>query len=261
MTTGDPASRLARLDRLYAFYDGFLAGEGPLACREGCAACCTADVVLTSLEAYALVTRLTPRQRTDLEAALAAAPLEAGFRPGFTTNTLAEICARGEEPPDEKAPQGTHRCPLLANDRCPIYPLRPFGCRCLVSRRDCRERGWAEVEDRLVTLNTVFLQVLEHVDRPGWQGSFADLLRLMLMPGSAAAYAAGRLDGASCGLLPNRPLKVLMVPPKHRPALTPLVAALRPLVAREPGSGQQALDKQASGCQARREPMGKAQRP
>ena len=24
-------------------------------------------------------------------------------------------------------------CPLLFNDACPIYTLRPFGCRCMVS--------------------------------------------------------------------------------------------------------------------------------
>jgi hypothetical protein len=229
--TPDLAARVALLDRLYTRYDGFLAGIDGLACREGCAACCTADVVLTSLEAHALITRLGPAQREGLEAALARGSTAEGFQPRVTTNGLADCCARGEAPPPETAPQGTGRCLLLRDERCPAYALRPFGCRCFVSRRTCRTTGCAEVDDVVLTVNTVFLQVLEHLDRPGCQGNFATLLALMSRPGPAAAYAAGHLDGHAWGLLPNRPLTILMVPPEHRGALAPLLGDLRRLLA------------------------------
>jgi hypothetical protein len=222
-------ARVALLDRLYALYDGFLAGIEGLACREGCAACCTADVVLTSLEAHALITRLAPAQRDGLTTALARGAPGGGFQPRVTTNGLADCCARDEAPPPEKAPQGTGRCLLLRDDRCPVYALRPLGCRCFVSRRACQVTGCAEVDALVLTVNTVFLQVLEHLDRPGCQGNFATVLALMSQPGSGVAYAAGRLDGRPFGLLPNRPLTVLMVPPEHRGALAPLLQALRRL--------------------------------
>ena len=62
-----------------------------------------------------------------------------GARPAgklLTTNALAELCAEGREPP-EPGGQDAGVCALLSDDRCPIYPLRPFNCRCFVSRVPC----------------------------------------------------------------------------------------------------------------------------
>ncbi len=198
--------KLGALRQVLAIYDEF-AGTLESTCRPGCSRCCTDRVAVTTLEVYALLGTLTAAQAERLVRA-------AGDRPAgelLTTNALAELCAEGREPPE--AEEGTAGvCPLLADERCPIYPLRPFNCRCFVSRTPCDEMGCAEVDEATVAVNTLFLQTIEHLDA-------AD-------PERSRAYREGALGCTDCGLAPNRPLRVLMVPPEHRARIDPLVARL-----------------------------------
>jgi hypothetical protein len=41
------------------------------------------------------------------------------------------------------------------------------------------------------------------------------------------AYAAGRLPCTGNGLIANRPMKVLMLPPEHRETVEPIMRQLR----------------------------------
>ncbi len=209
------------LRRVLAIYDEF-AGALETACRPGCSRCCTDRVTLTTLEACALLESLPAAQTERLIRS-------AGARSSgtvLTTNALAELCAAGREPP-EADDEAAGACPLLAGDLCPVYALRPFNCRCFVSRAACAEQGYAEVDEATVAVNTLFLQTIEHIDAGGCTGYLPDVVAALTDPEHAHAYREGTLGCADCGLAPNRPLRVLMVPPELRARIDPLVARLR----------------------------------
>jgi len=218
-------NKLAALSRVYDVYTGST-NQQDFACAEKCSHCCTTDVTLTTLEAYRLVKNMAPVEKNELERRLADAESVPRFRPAVTTNRLAEICAAGEEPPDEKKAGDATRCPLLVEDLCKQYELRPFHCRCMVSRKVCSETGSAEMADHLLALNTVFLQVIEHLDRPGCTGNLLDLLLQMQSAEFIEAYENGRCNCAERHLVANRPMTVLMVPPEHQERLAPVLCAL-----------------------------------
>lgn len=209
------------LRRVLAIYDEF-AGALETACRTGCSRCCTDRVTVTTLEACALLESLPAAQTERLIRS-------AGARSSgtvLTTNALAELCAAGREPP-EADDEAAGACPLLAGDLCPVYALRPFNCRCFVSRAACTEQGYAEVDEATVAVNTLFLQTIEHIDAGGCTGYLPDVVAALADPEHAQAYREGTLGCAACGLAPNRPLRVLMVPPEHRARIDLLVARLR----------------------------------
>jgi hypothetical protein len=213
--------KLETLRQVLALYDGF-AGTLETACRTGCSRCCTDRVTLTTLEACALLESLPAAQIERLIRS-------AGARSSgtvLTTSALAELCAEGREPP-EAGDEAAGGCPLLAGDLCPVYALRPFNCRCFVSRISCGEQGFAEVDEATVAVNTLFLQTIEHIDAGGCTGYLPDVVAVLADPGRSRAYREGVLGCTDCGLAPNRPLRVLMVPPEHRARIDPLVARLR----------------------------------
>jgi hypothetical protein len=209
------------LRRVLAIYDEF-AGALETACRPGCSHCCTDRVTVTTLEVAALLESLSAAQ-------IARLIRSAGARSSgtvLTTNAIAELCAAGREPP-EADDEAAGACPLLAGDLCPVYALRPFNCRCFVSRVACAEQGTAEVDEATVAVNTLFLQTIEHIDAGGCTGYLPDVVAALTDPEHAQAYREGTLGCTDCGLAPNRPLRVLMVPPEHRARIDLLVARLR----------------------------------
>jgi hypothetical protein len=140
--------------------------------------------------------------------------------PPLTVNRLAEILAAGDDPPETSPPNATGRCPLLRTRRCRAYFVRPFHCRAMVSRTPCKEGDAAEMTPFMVTVNTVFLQVIEHMDAGGYSGYMVDVLRYLFLskPGE---------DPKTFGLVPNRPLTVLMIPPEDRARMAPILSALQ----------------------------------
>ncbi len=197
-----------------------------VACRPGCSRCCTDRVSLTTLEALALLDGLPAREAEHL---LRVTEGRVGVRPSaeiVTTNAMAELCAEGREPPD---PGGVPlaACPLLTDDRCPVYGLRPFNCRCFVSRITCAAGAAAEVDDETIAVNTLFLQTIEHLDAGGCTGYLPDVLRALADPARRRSYRDGSFDCHAAGLVPNRPLRVLMIPPEHRDRIGRLIQRLR----------------------------------
>ena len=145
----------------------------------------------------------------------------------MTTNRLAQLCAQGVDPPEEEDNTDLQTCPLLSDHQCPIYELRPYGCRCLVSRHTCGEYGYAEIDDFVLSVNTVFLQTIEHVDAAGCSGNLVDVLQALSEENNREAYCSGTLHCSANKLTPNQPLEVLMIPPEHRTKMEPILQELR----------------------------------
>lgn len=219
-------SKLKILDQIYEVFDKFTASLD-LACKKYCDHCCTSGVILTTLEGYKIIDRLTSDSNTDVIQHIHSVSEVNCLRPQMTTNRLAQLCAQGGDPPEEADNSDLQTCPLLLDHQCPIYELRPYGCRCLVSRHNCGEKGYAEIDDFVLSVNTVFLQTIEHVDAGGCSGNLVDVLQAMSIGNNRAAYCSGSLHCSANKLIPNQPLEVLMIPPEHRTEMDPILQELR----------------------------------
>jgi len=217
--------KLAVLDEIYRIYEDFV-GKLELVCRRYCAHCCTRNVTLTSLEAYKLAEYLLLHGKKDLFEIPEAESHKKRFQPLMTINSLAAMCMRGEEPPQEENEASWGACPLLRNNECPVYVARPFGCRCLVSKQNCGETGYADTDPFVMTVNNVFLQYIEHVDTEGFSGNFTDMLLFMASENHRDQYGRGTLKSPD-KLIPNHPMPVLMIPPEHRGRIHPILKAIQ----------------------------------
>jgi hypothetical protein len=218
--------KLKALGRIFAVYDDFIRTQVS-ACRMHCHECCTTHVSLTTLEAYHICATLPAGESTKLISRIRAASGLKRFRPEVTTNALAEWCAGDEDLPPEREEFDREECPLLAEDLCSIYAFRPFNCRCFISRVPCAQNGYADVGDEVLAVNTLFLQTIEHLDADGCSGNMLDVLAVLASAKERASYAAGCLHCTGNGLIANRPMTVLMLPPAHRQAIDPIMKKLR----------------------------------
>lgn len=222
----DLSSKLAALDQVYEIYDHFISGLD-LACKKHCAHCCTTGVTLTTVEGYKIIQQLVSGGKKERWVEkIAQAAEQPHFQLKITTNQLAGLCAEGLDPPVEESIDW-NPCPFLTDSQCPIYAVRPFGCRCLVSRHDCGKEGCADTDEFVLSVNSVFLQTIEHLDAGGCTGNLLDMIGVMASQENRQHYENNRLNCANAGLIPNQPLKVLMIPPEHRSKMEPILASLR----------------------------------
>jgi Fe-S-cluster containining protein len=219
------SDKLTALGKVYGIYAEFTATLD-LACKKYCDQCCTTSVILTTVEGYKIFKALESAGDTRWIAKIRRSSAPERFQPKMTTNQLANLCAEGIEPPAEESPE-LRPCPFLTNRRCPIYNLRPFGCRCLVSRNDCGKEGYADMDDFTLSVNTLFLQAIEHLDGGGCTGNLIDVLDVMASEKNRQAYENNKLKCSTTGLIANQPLKVLMIPPEHRPKMDPILRSLQ----------------------------------
>lgn len=217
--------RLNVLNEIYRIYDDF-AGSLNTACKKYCAECCTINVTMTTLEGYLIARHILSSKRSDMFLHVQHAISKNRFKPRISTNGLADLCAKGDDPPGEENPHSNERCPLLKDDLCPIYRVRPFGCRCLISTHDCRKAGYAEVDPFVITVNTVFLQIIEHIDSIGFFGNFIDVLLLMAARENRKGFRMNTLKCPNSDFVSNLPASVLMIPPDHRNKIRPILDAL-----------------------------------
>ena len=224
----DLENRLAALGHIYDIYDEF-AATLDLACNKTCAHCCTSHVTLTTLEGYKIFNCLPSDSKAGLITEVKTKLDPNRFRPDLTTNQLAEFCAKGVEPPDQTDATASQVCFQLADSLCSIYELRPFGCRCLVSRNNCGETGYAEIDEFVLSVNTVFLQTIEHVDANGCTGNLVDVLKVLSSADYLDAYENKTLNCENTALISNHPLTALMIPPEHRHRMDPILNSLREL--------------------------------
>jgi hypothetical protein len=120
-------------------------------------------------------------------------------------------------------------CPLLIDEECSVYEYRPFGCRCFISTVNCAESGSAVVDDFVVTVNNIFMQVIEHTDSGRFSGNLADVLEFLEPAENRENLSSGQIRNPPPGLIKNHPLKILMIPPEHRGKAEPILDALRKL--------------------------------
>ncbi len=222
----DISSKLKILDQVYAIYDEFT-GSLDLDCRQYCDHCCTSNVSLTTLEGYKIMSGLSPDLAVDIIRKIKSAAGMERFRPQTTTNRLAKLYADGIDPMEDNISSNRSECMLLSDHQCPIYELRPYGCRCLVSRNNCGNTGYADIDDFVLSVNTVFLQIIEHVDACGCSGNLIDILWTLSDDIKRGNYCNSALHCSANRLIPNQPLEVVMIPPEHRQKMEPILEKLR----------------------------------
>ncbi|MCB2192616.1 MAG: YkgJ family cysteine cluster protein [Deltaproteobacteria bacterium] len=189
------------LRALYRFQAGVEATR-QVACAPGCAACCTDQVFLTSLEGDLLREELERLGRQDI-----VERLEPGAAPAYTCNQLARLCLEQKEPPQESAPgRAPGVCSLLEEGRCAVYEVRPLACRVMASRETCGVGGQAQGDPWWFTLDTALLQIAEHLNLGGVYGVLGTVL--------TCEKNAGEEE-----LLPCEPLPGLVAPPEHQARL------------------------------------------
>lgn len=217
--------RLDILNKIYELYKD-VAKNLDVACKKYCSACCTPNVTMTSLEGYLIADHMISNGQADLFETIQAKTSKNRFKPKITVNRIADLCMKGGNPPDEEAKHSDKSCPALKDNLCPIYEVRPFGCRCFMSKLDCSKAGSAEVDSFVMTLNTLFMQFVEQIDFMGFSGNFADVLLLMASRENRDDYKKNILKHPGTDFVSNLKIKVLMVPPEHRKKIKPVIDAL-----------------------------------
>lgn len=205
-------SDFERLSRLYAYYDE-VAAEFQVVCAEGCAVCCTRSVWVTRLEARWLLSRLSAdRIQWVCRSLQEAGRNEAHSVPKMSLlaslTVVEEVETLKEEEEADASSTSAGRCPLLDTDRCTIYDARPFACRCMSSRSPCASTGFADQPERLLWMNVLFLQAIEHLDRQGFTGNLIDVVPFV-------EEGQGNVER----FVPNMALKGWVLPPHCRAQL------------------------------------------
>lgn len=233
-----PDIALEALNEIYALYDDFTKGL-EVACRKGCCTCCTQDVTMTTLEGRRILRYLDAGNVEPFlkNGVFIADPFR--FVPAVTTNEFAACCLCGEDPPEEKTGGAEGICRFLRDGQCTIYEDRPFGCRCFVSTVPCSRNACALVDPFLLTINTLFLQCIEHLDQQGLFGNMHDVLSFLASATDrTSAGASGGLHDIEAAELPdnkvslprNKPIPALMIPPEDRDKAAPVVKKLKSIL-------------------------------
>jgi hypothetical protein len=217
--------RLIILNNIYRLYCD-VTKTLDVACRKYCATCCTLNVTLTTLEGYLIADQMISNGQPYLFETIQTKISEHRFKPKFTINRIAALCMKGDAQPKQEKTHSNESCSILKDHLCPIYEVRPFGCRCFMSKLDCRKAGYAEVDPFVMTLNTLFMQVIEQVDFMGFSGNFADVVLLMASSENRENYKNISLKHPGPDFVSNIKIKVLMVPPEHREKIKPVMDSL-----------------------------------
>ncbi len=216
------SDKLDILGGMYDIYEAF-STRISVACVRGCAACCTQNVTMTTLEGYRIVAHLISTGRLNLFQRLRRSAHQERLQPTVTTNELAALCMQGENLPEEGCDRPQTACPFLSNNECLIYLERPFGCRCFISAQKCDAIACALVDPFLVTVNTVFLQLIEHIDSGGLFGNMTDVLLFLESETQRKRYEINAPLNHVGGLSVNRSMPALLVPREHHLRIQPIL--------------------------------------
>lgn len=217
---------LFRLLNVYTLFDQFASGLDT-ACRKGCALCCTTNVTMTTLEGEAILDHWSTLGQAPPVALLQQTARRPRFQPVLTINHLAALCAAGQAFPEEAADPHAGPCPLLLNDACSVYAVRPLGCRVMLSLTDCAQTGAADMPDVALAASNLFAQFVEGLDAAGLSGNLTDVLLWLCNRNHINAAAGHQKAVTPAALSANRPIPLLMVPPEYRRRLQPLLQALQ----------------------------------
>lgn len=217
MMKPDIEARLAVLNRIFDVYEN-VTRAFETACDKGCATCCTRNVTLTTLEGYNILNNLEPQVKTSVLSLIETEIDEKRLIPEITINQMAKLSIDGKELPEEQNDPAWGQCPLLRENQCMIYNVRPFACRCMMSKSRCADSGVAEMDEYAVTLNNVFMQYIEHIDIGGCFGNLSDIL---LFTGN------GEKETEEGRFIENQGVEMLMVPPEHQGKIRAVIQELQ----------------------------------
>lgn len=194
------AEKQQALAAVYDVYADWVA-QFSLACRKGCGACCTRSVTMTDLEGSMIIefVQRNSGQQWLVQKLSAAAP--GNYEDLMTTNQFAEACLnRQEVPKDSMGCWDFAPCIFLEDDACTIYEARPFGCRSFASHVQCAPGRAAEITPVHLTVNTVFCQLIEHINSDGgFWSTMTDILYAVVdsdaLPGKPRLLPARSIPG------------------------------------------------------------------
>jgi len=221
--------KIKMLDQIYDLFEGFARTQNSV-CRRRCATCCTCNVTLTTLEGYRIISDMDASAKTTLLRRIDRAANRQRFQPRLTINQIAYHCMVNQEIPQDINDPSGGPCPLLTHQECLIYRVRPFACRCMMSKTICAQSGYAEMDDAVLTIANLFNQFIEHLDRGGMTGNLIDILLFLAEPSNFDIFQSGTTVIEASQLIPNQRIPVVMVPPEHRPRVAPLLASLRKIL-------------------------------
>ena len=205
--------KMRALETIYRWYDEIAWSLDSWACEVGCSTCCTSLVISTTLEiAYAWESSPALQEKQS-----ALASNEFSLPPlTLTTNERASLCIEKKAFEEDPMPSLGLPCPLLADERCVCYEARPLMCRMMFSSTRCERTGQAEMPPLLLSLNTVCLQLVEHLDQRGCSGYMLHLLPRFFDPNFVEACKAGSAQFDTARTRPNRPNPGFLLPPEDR---------------------------------------------
>lgn len=208
--------KLALLAQIYETYNE-LAVNFRSACEMSCSVCCTQNVLCTTVETESLLRYAEHIGRPNLATEILEKKSTKRLRPTLTVNSLAEYCMKSEEIPEAPQEMDHTACPLLENSICSMYAARPFACRSMWSQETCRPQGEAVMNPILVSINSVFHQIIEDIDRGGLYGNLLDTISCLGNPTRREDYLLKGEAEPDELVLRTVPSPGLMVPPEHRP--------------------------------------------
>jgi Fe-S-cluster containining protein len=217
--------KIDQLGQVYNLFDNF-AKKQDLACKRQCSTCCTCNMTLTTLEGLKIISDLDASQKATLTDQIQRATDQRRYQPKISINQMAQICMQDGDIPDEVLNPSWGQCPILIDQECPIYTLRPFSCRCMMSRRNCSQSGIADMDDFTLTIADLFNQFIEHLDTGGLNGNLIDVMLFLDNSENLQSYQEGQTDLSGPGLIRNHPIPILMIPPEYRLRVTPLLESL-----------------------------------
>lgn len=165
------------LQIIYSIFETW-ALQFPQRCTVGCATCCTQNVTVIALEGENILQHCIDNNlRTWLLDRLGTIGTING--PSQTTNEyiLASLQNRETGQADSKK---LGVCPFLEDNRCGIYPVRPFSCRCFISESVCQPGTPASISDVYLYGSMVTMQIIEHLGQFERWGHLSDILLHLL---------------------------------------------------------------------------------
>ena len=198
-------------------------------CSMGCSACCTENVTITALEGERILAFVIDRGMEQwLVERLRQPPHVA--RPRLTTNEFAHACINQRET-DPGANESLAACPLLEDEVCRIYPVRPFACRCFISTVRCSAIRPAQVDEHYLAASTAMLQLIEHLGQKEYWGNMVDVLLALLdisayHPIAEALADPSRIMQGRLRTMTARPLPGFLFTETEEERLRPLLQAI-----------------------------------
>ncbi len=218
--------KLRILNQLYKIHDNIIKNQENI-CKKHCSTCCTCNVTMTTLEGFNIINFFNEINKKEIRFKLKSLSDFKKYRPKITTNGFADLCVSKKKVPDEENNPKWGRCFFLQNNVCSIYPVRPIGCRSMISKTICSINDYADMDPFIITVNYIFLQFVEHMDIPGQYGNLTDILLFLLKTDQLLSYTNHSSFNPTKHLLYNRPMKMLLIPPNHKNRATPIIRSIQ----------------------------------